>query len=254
VRDREQLERCRQLVARCEERLGWPLSDVARDSYARALAPLLDGLDADLWETVAANYHADHTAVAALRDSGHPDHNRAWARWSSQALGMLRRQGLDWLRDGAVSAEDMAQIVLAELVRALPSYGYRSRFSTWTYSLVGRCAQRQVRAAGAKRRSAPVESLDAVDADAPPADPHARHEQAANARILAALVAQALAANPDRRLATIFQLWAIEDRTMAEIGAVVRLHESRVRFLLKQARELLRADPAILLWADRVGE
>jgi RNA polymerase sigma factor (sigma-70 family) len=247
--DREHLERSWQLVIATDKRLGWLLTAAAQERYVVAIAPLLAGLDADLWETVAFNYHADHGTVAALRDSGHPDHNRAWARWSSQALGMLRRQGLDWLRDGAVSAEDMAQIVLAELARALPSYGYRSRFSSWAYSVVARCAQRQVRAASAQRRSAPVESLDMVEVGAPP-DPQPQHEQAANARILAARVSEVLAAHSDRRLATIFQLWAVEEHTSAEIGAVVRLHESRVRALLKQARELLREDPAIRLWAD----
>lgn len=246
----DHLAHVRSHIAVCDERNTWGLGADARERYALALAPLLDGLDAELWETVATNYHLDHRAVAALRESDNPDHERAWVRWSLQVLGVLRRQGLDWSRDTAIDSEDLAQVARAELSRALGSYRYRSRFSSWAYSVVVRCAQRQMRAARAARRSAAPGSLDALEEGAAPADPRPRHEERAHGRLLAERVAAALAAHPDRRLAPIFQLWAVEERTSAEIGAIVRLHESRVRALLKQARELLRADPAIRGWAD----
>lgn len=251
--DRETLDQCRRLIAACDREQGWALDSAALERYVAAVAPLLEGLPAERWPAAAANFHADHATVAALRDAGSPGHARAWERWSSQALGFLRSAGLDWSSDGAVGAEDMVQIALAALAQALPSYRYHSRFSSWAYSVVVRSAQRQLRAARAQRRSAAVASLEAVEEGALPAGPADAQEQAARASLLAERVRLVLAAHPDRRLAAIFHLWAAEERTSAEIGALVGLHESRVRALLKLARELLRASPEIRAWLDSDG-
>lgn len=252
--DPETLDQCRQLIAACDRQLGWALDGTARERYAAAVAPLLAGLPIDRWPAVAANFHADHRSVEALRAAGHPGHARAWERWSSQALGVLRSAGLDWSSDGAVGAEDMVQIALAALAQALPSYRYHSRFSSWAYSVIVRSAQRQLRFAGAQRRSAAPASLEAVDEGDQPAGPADTQEQQARARLLAEGVGRVLAAHRDRRLGPIFHLWAVEERTSAEIGELVGLHESRVRALLKQAREELRASPEIRAWAEHADD
>lgn len=249
----EHMEQCHQFVVACNERHAWRLDTFTCEHYAKALEPLLDGLKTDLWETVVTNYHNDHITVAALRDNSHPDHNQTWARWSTQAFGVLRRTGLNWSHDRMIDTEDIAQIAQAELARALPGYRYRSRFSSWAYSVIWRCAQRQIRMGRAQCRSATIGSLDMLEEGAVAALSEAGHEQTTQAHLLAAQVAYILAMHPDRRLTTIFQLWAIEERTSAEIGAIVQLHESRVRALLKQARELLRADPSIQCWANKDG-
>lgn len=244
-------ERCRQLVDRCDTDSGWSLEASVRERYATALAPLLVGLPEERWQKVAANYHADHELVAALLSAGHPGHDDAWTRWCAQVVGVLRRSGRAGPQDGALDVDDIAQVARAALVEALPSYRYHSRLSTWAYSVIERAARDYHRAARARRRSGPTVSLDGLADSAHPAEADATHEQLARSRLLAERIAAVLATHPDRRLAIIFFLSAAEERSSAEIGAIVRLHESRVRALLKLARDLLRADPAIQAWAER---
>lgn len=245
------LDRCRQLIAESDEQLGWSLGPSAREHYAAVLAPLLDGLPEERWPAVAANYHTDHNIVAALRAADHPDHNHAWTRWCAQVIGVLRRSGRGWPEDGVLTIDDLAQTARLALAQALPGYRYRSRFSSWAYSVIERSARDQLRAAHAQRRSGSTTSLDSLAEASQPSDLSAAHEQSAHARLLAERIAVVLDAHPDRRLARIFHLWAVEDRTSAEIGMIVNLHESRVRALLKLARALLRADPELQEWNER---
>lgn len=245
------VDRCHQLIAQSDEQLGWSLGPSAREHYAAVLAPLLAGLPEERWPVVAFNYHTDHTIVAALRDADHPDHHSVWIRWCAQVVGVLRRSGRDWSEDGLHSIDDLAQTARIALVQALPGYRYRSRFSSWAYSVIERSTRDQLRAARAQRRSGDTTSLDGLAEASQPSDRSAAHEQSAYARLLGERIAIVLGNHPDRRVARIFHLWAVEDRTSAEIGQIVNLHESRVRALLKMARELLRADPELQDWNER---
>lgn len=248
--DNSDLAPVRQLIERCRIESGWPLDDDAVKHYAQAVAPFLSELAEERWAAVIANYHADHLVVDALRDSAAYNHDDLWERWCAQVVGVLRRAGRDWSRDGMLDADDLAQEARIALVGALPSYRYQSRFSSWAYSVMTFCARNQIRALGAQRRSGATISLSALDETSQPADLGESHERAALACLLAERIAARLGTQPDRRLAYIFHLWVAEDRTSAEIGAIVNLHESRVRALLKQTRELLRADPEIRSWND----
>jgi RNA polymerase sigma factor (sigma-70 family) len=246
-------DRLLSLITTLNAEHGWALAPDDCTRYAAALSPLIADLPPEQWPAVVANYHADHDLVAALRDERHPEHAQAWERWAGQVLGVLRRTGRDWSRDNATSTDDIAQIARAELVRALPGYHYRSRFSSWAFSVIARCARDQIRYARARRRTGDTVSLQALAEDRLPADPRELHERAARTRLLAERIAAVLDAHPDRRLRRIFQLWAVEERTSSEIGALINLHESRVRALLARARELLRADPALRDWAEDVS-
>jgi RNA polymerase sigma factor (sigma-70 family) len=237
------------VIRACNDELAWNLNEEHVQSYTTALARCLDpATPPDLLRAAAVNYHADHALVAAMRDALHPGHDSSWDGWMRQVLGVLRRAGVAWSDDPAIDLEDLAQVARAELARALPAYRFQSRFSSWAYRVVVQSAARQIRHARAEKRSARPDSLHqapGVDAlVATVADP----ELAAQGRLLAERVAAVLAAQPDRRLLSIFQQWALEERGTAEIGAVVRLHPSRVRALLAQARQALRADPVIQAW------
>lgn len=249
--DPNTVDRCRQLLAQSDEQLGWLLGPSAREHYVAVLVPLLEGLPEERWPAIAANYHADHIIVAALRDADHPDHDSVWTRWCAQVIGVLRRTGRGWSTDATLEIDDLAQAARIALLQALPTYRYRSRFSSWAFSVVDRCGRDQLRAARAQRRAGDTVSLDGVADASQPSDLSAAHEQSAHARLLAERIAVVLSSHPDRRLAHIFHLWAVEDRTSAEIGQIVNLHESRVRALLKLARELLRADPELQDWNER---
>lgn len=239
---------CRDVITLCDQHYGWHLDGITRERYVRALTPLLADVPSARRTTIVLNYHLDHRVVAALRDARNPAHNDAWTQWSAQVLAILRRNSLDWSRDGSVDSEDLAQMARGDLARALPSYGYQSRFLSWAYSVVVRSVQRHVRAVQAQRRAAPVTSLEHLSTPLPAEEETLQPEHAAHASLLAEQVHTVLSRQSDPRLPAIFRLWAIEDRTSAEIGALVNLHESRVRALLKQARTVLAGDAAIQQW------
>ncbi|MFV9507752.1 MAG: sigma-70 family RNA polymerase sigma factor [Oscillochloridaceae bacterium umkhey_bin13] len=241
-------ERCRQIVSACALHGGWQLDPLTRERYVYALTPLMVAVVWQGCEDLVVNYHLDHQMVTALSQAQHPAHHEHWQRWSSQVVGMLQRSGLTWTRDGAIEVEDLAQVARAELARALPNYRYQSRFLSWAYSVVVRSVQRQIRASQARRRSAPqipLEHLVVGEAHLPATT---QHETVAYARVLASHVVHVLGAQADPRLLPLFQLWAIEGQTSAELGARFGLHESRVRALLQRARAILQRDQTIQQW------
>lgn len=65
------------------------------------------------------------------------------------------------------------------------------------------------------------------------------------------LVQQILSQSSDNRLVRIFELWVVEDASLAEIGRLVSLDPSRVVVLLQKARQLLRENPDIKAWAEQ---
>jgi RNA polymerase sigma factor (sigma-70 family) len=249
VPDHIHLERCRELIAALAAERGWEISDTALQQYTAVLAPLLADLDDVHWHEVVGNYVLDHAHVRALRDHNHPEHNGEWKSWTTQALGVLRHAGLDWSTDAALADEDLVQEAIAELARALPSYGYRSRFTSWAYRVLVQSAQRQIRFATTQRRGGRPDSLSQLPAEAEPGDPAPPHHHTVDARLLERLIASVLDEHPDKRLSRIFVLWAIHDQSTAEIGRLFNIHESRARALLKLARDYLRAHPQIRDWA-----
>ena len=62
------------------------------------------------------------------------------------------------------------------------------------------------------------------------------------------LIMSILAEQPDQRWSYLFQLAAVDDLRVAEIGALVQLSQPRVRALLQQIRQLLQQHPAIAAW------
>lgn len=239
------------VVSACNAELDWDLDEAELRRAIEAIrACLVPDTPLELIRTVAVNYHADHARVEALRDALNRDHQAAWADWMRQVIGVLRRAGMAWSDDPAIDLEDLAQVARAELARALPGYAYHSRLSSWAYRVVVQSVTRQIRRANAEKRAARPASLEHLAAEALPHAPMADPEVAARGRLLAERVATVLAAQADRRLLGIFQQWAVEDRATAEIGALVQLHPSRVRALLAEARQALRADPVIRAWYD----
>jgi RNA polymerase sigma factor (sigma-70 family) len=208
----------------------------------------------DQLRKIIINYHADHALVEALRDRQHHRHEVVWTSWIAQVLPILRRAGLDWSSDLLFDSEDLAQIARAELVRAITSYHYASRFSTWAHQVIVQSVQRAIRDRHALKRAIRPDSLDQLPrVDASIGD--AEHpESAAAARVLAERIAAVLEEQADQRLAQIFHLWAVADLRVEEIGKIVHLHPSRVRALLLQARQILRDAPEIQSWREDIDD
>jgi len=247
--------RCVEMIRRIDQELGWRLAESEHESYAAHLRPHIpEECTDDQLRRIALNYHADHALVEALQDRQHRQYEAAWSTWIAQVLPILRKAGLDWSSDTIFTSEDLVQIARIELVRAIPSFRYASRLSTWAHQVIVQSVQRAIRDSQALKRAIRPDSLEQLPhVDVSIGD--AEHPEAATAaRVLAERLAAVLEEQADQRLARIFHLWAVADLRVEEIGKIVHLHPSRVRALLLQARQILRAAPEIQSWHQDIDD
>lgn len=200
--------------------------------------------------TVIKNLWHDAHDVEALRSEDHHEHARVWADWMAHARAILRHNRLDWARDTAVDFDDLAQIAMLELSRSLPSYGYRSRFSTWAYQVITRGVQRHLRNLAAKKRAAVVDHrvdpLQLMQVIADCDHPEARICDQA----LHTLITESLVRVLGVRNAQVFTLWVCDDLSAEMIGHRIGLSTPRVHAILTQARQYLRGYEPVLRWRD----
>ncbi|MEI7769982.1 MAG: sigma-70 family RNA polymerase sigma factor [Chloroflexales bacterium] len=237
------------VIAALSAEYGWELSAEGVERYALALRLLLpDTCDETLLRRVCSYYHADHQLVDVLRDSRRHCHSEQWVAWMGQVVEILRKAGLYWSSDSAVDSDDLAQVAQVALVASLQSFAYRSSFATWAHTVAVQSVRRHIRDSLAKKRAQRPESLDSSpDLDAPARDEDEPEQQALN-HVLIDEICSTLLQCGDTRLAFVFHLWAVNDRSTEEIGKRIHLHPSRVRALLAQARAILQQHPAIQTW------
>jgi RNA polymerase sigma factor (sigma-70 family) len=244
-------ERYLAIIRGVDQELGWRLDQHEQERYATDIQPYIPAnCTQDQLRKIVTNYHADHTLVEALRDRRHQRYEAEWMSWVAQVLPILRRAGLDWSSDLLFDDEDLAQIARTELVRAINSFHYASRLSTWAHQVIVQSVRRAIRDRQALKRAIRPDSLEQIrHVDASIGD--AEHpESAAAARVLVERIAAVLEERADRRLAHMFHLWVVADLRIEEIGKIVHLHPSRVRALLLQARQILCDAPEIQSWRE----
>jgi RNA polymerase sigma factor (sigma-70 family) len=249
----DRLRYCEDIVHEQNTRFGWGLTPFEEQQYARQMARCMpDGCSPFILRRMVQSYHDDHELVEALGDHTHPHHEAAWKHVLSYTEAILRQRDIAWTNDLAFDTHDFAQLVCMELIRSLPTFAYQSRFSTWHYKVIVQRAQRQFRANIARKRNGgrPGTSLDDCTDGAAFID---RQGEAhlltqATAQMLATRMLEILEEQGDARLAHIFQLWAMLDKHVDDIGALFELHPSRIRQLLKLARQILAQHPEIVAW------
>jgi RNA polymerase sigma factor (sigma-70 family) len=244
-------ERCAAMIAALNAELHWHLAADVQRSYMAALLQCgaQPPVDTDLRRLVIT-FHQEHALVEALRNRAHPQHEVVWGQWCTNALRILRSQGLGTPGDALSDIHDLAQVALEDLVRSLPTFRYASRLSTWAYTVISQSAQRYLRDLRAAKRSRPTESLsqpEALEVAAPATEQPDAH---AEARVLNELIHTVLAGQPDPRWVTIFQLWMHHDQRLADIGKQIGVSGSRVSIQLDQIIEVLRQHPALLAWLN----
>jgi RNA polymerase sigma factor (sigma-70 family) len=237
------------MVAALNAELGWHLEAHQQQTYVTALLQYLPILPAEMeLRRVVITYHQDHEVVEALRDHASPEYETTWAHWYAQVLRILRYQGFGAPDDPLADTQDLAQTALEELIRALPTYRYASRLSTWAYTVISRSALRCLRDHNAAKRNGKPESLDhrpELDIALGATDsPEAQSE----ARALNELIDALLSSHDDQRLAEMFHMWMIEDQRLADIARRMHLSPARVSVMIEQICQLLRRDPEILAW------
>src|SRR5690606_16290652 len=147
-------------------------------------------------------YHDDHATIEALVDRNNPEHEALWRIWLTQAVRIIRSQNKNISHNQLLDEDDLVQTALEELLRSLPTFHYRSRFSTWVYTIITRHILRSHRHFGASKRKiyAKSESLDAADKHAHVHDSTPNPETSSQETLLWELVSNILDSYGDERL------------------------------------------------------
>ena len=248
--DQSERERCARVVAALSDELKWALQASKQERYVDNILRIKDVStlsDVEL-RLLVTRYHLDHEAVDRLLNRQHPLHNETWESWLNQVTRFLQSNGFGRSGLTTVDIEDLCQHACAEVFKALPSFQYGSRLSTWIFQVASRSIQRFLRDQRAKKRTVNQISLDLHPSFEQQSDESMLPESEADSRSLFELVMQRLSTLSDQRSRDIFLLWAACDQTTADIGKRVHLSPQRVRALVAEVRTLLQQDPDLLAW------
>ena len=183
------------------------------------------------------SHDADAAAMARLRDGDDLALNELMTRWQEPLTRFLLRYTAS-----EPDALDLAQDTCVRVYEARSRYDARGKFSTWLYTIAGNLCRNHARY---KLRHPTVSfdteispESDATLGDQLPADATSPAQDATR-RELAAAVRDAIPSLPgDQRTATI--LFEYEDRSQAEIAAVLGCTPKAVEKRLWRARQFLR--------------
>jgi RNA polymerase sigma factor (sigma-70 family) len=231
-----------------DQRYGWGLTSEQVETYVVQLLRHVPAhsLEAQM-EQIVSYFHADHKQVAALTDQRSLEHRDAWAWVEREIARVAKIKGLSWSRDRIVEISDLVQTVVTEIVRSLGDYRFESSLRTWLHGVTVRRLRRFHRDSSAAKRAGQIEPIDAA---AEQALEWGLSEQPIMASLLAAEITRVLSITGDKRYARIFLMHTVGDMSSNEIGQRLRLHPSRVRALLKIARDLLRQNPGLRSWVE----
>lgn len=174
-----------------------------------------------LMQSAAAPATGDDEIHALLQGGAHA---QAFARLIERYEARVYRLCCALLRDRA-QAQDVAQESLVRIWKALPGYDGRAALGTWIYAITrNRC----LTFLGRRRDFASLED-EQIEAQACAA------EEPDQARALLRKLVEAL---PERyrRVVTLFYY---EERSVAEVAAMLAMPEGTVKTLLYRARALL---------------
>lgn len=243
------LRQCEDAVAWINQQFGWSLTRQDERVYVAGIMPhLKPSYSAQELERIINHYHLDHEVVHSLLSHNHQAHQDQWQKLLQDIISILRSNQLEWRKNASVSIEDLGQIAAEGLIQAIPDFHYRSRFSTWMYRVVVNSATRSLRDLSAQKRFAPTDSLDQnLDLQTTLAnDETIVAESQYNA--LRELVTDVLGEQSDARFSTIFNLWAIKDQRLSDIGQSMNLSTSRISILIARIQEILTQHPEIKAW------
>jgi RNA polymerase sigma factor (sigma-70 family) len=242
-------ERCHAMIVALNSTQCWELSQETLWRYVIGLLPHLSDTSSDQQLARAVtNYHLDHHLMNVLANHTYPEHTLGWQQWLNNIIKILSHNGLQQLSDPSIEFGDLVQVASIALARALPTYHYQSRFSTWAYSIIVRSVQRYLRDLQAAKRTNQRYSLAQSPNIDLPIDVAEHPENIIAARALGDQINKVLMRESDHRLSTIFRMHVIEDQHINTIGNELQLHPSRIRALLHHTKTLLQQNPDILAW------
>jgi RNA polymerase sigma factor (sigma-70 family) len=157
------------------------------------------------------------------------------------------------VQDPALDSEDVRQVALIELMHALPSYRYASRFSTWAYSVVVQRARRFLRDRTAQKRTATIVSYELRPPREVGSDTYLQPAAIVEGAMLHSMIDRILSDLYGPRMVTIFNYWARNDMGISQISKLMQISPSRVHALIHTARGALQHHPAIQAWVRDHG-
>lgn len=242
-------QRCASKLSILNEENTWLLSPSQQAAYIVAIVPFVAEACADtVLERIIRSYHADHHEVEILQTHHHPKHDMAWMSWREQIGPILNYAGVLRSTDRSTEQDDIIQLALVELARALPTYRFQSRLSSWAYMVVVQRTRRAIRDSQAQKRQAvllPIDHPTALGVYAPSA---IQPDVQIIMQALVETIQEILAAHGGERLARVFHLWAVDDQRLVDIGRRTRLSPARISLLLDEARQVLRLHEEIQRW------
>jgi RNA polymerase sigma-70 factor (ECF subfamily) len=182
----------------------------------------------------AAAGAAERASEARLISAARQGDRVALTQILELASGPASRFSRNFCRDPH-DAEDLAQEVLATLLRSLKSFRGDASLSTWTY-VVARRACGRLRKRGARMETVAPDAGTMLSTPDPSAGPARRLER----RQLGEALERAVAALPMPQR-EVLVLRDVEGLSAAEVGAVLGLKERAVKSRLHRARLALRA-------------
>ena len=168
----------------------------------------------------------DEALATALRDGDDTALNVLMTRWQSPLRGFLYR-----MLQNEHDALDLAQETFVRIYRHRENYRAGARFSTWMFQIALNLARDHCR----RRTRRPTDSLDAAPEPSDDQNPGAAALLAERARTVRAAIAEL---PEDLRAAVIFSEY--DDKSHAEIAAIVGATPKAVETRLYRARDLLR--------------
>lgn len=182
-------------------------------------------------------HEADADAMTRLRAGEDLALNELMTRWQQPLLNYLAR-----FCGNEATALDLTQETFVRLYEARARYDVRGKFSTWLYTIAGNLARNTHR----WHQRHPTISLDAPTDESGTTtlathlpDPKATPDANADTNERAVVVRAAIAELPEDQRAIIL-LSEYEDRSHADIAALLRCTAKAVETRLYRARQSLR--------------
>ena len=221
------------LVRQVAQTQGWNLSPAMIEAYAHTVAAAVTR-QPSAYHTIICRCHEEYATIQALLQ---PDSVEQQA-YVEEVRNTIGRFVTTYLQQHTFkiddSVENIVQIVLAKLIKSIPAYNFRSKFTTWSHQIMANTIIDLHRRSTAKKRNL----FDEVYLDEQVTHSAVAFEAAT---ILMLACRQALAKHREPRLAQVFELILIHHFTQTEAAELLNTSNTTVNRLLKMLIEFLRS-------------
>ncbi len=207
-----------------------------------------DSAAPQLVQMIITNYIRDHPVIEALSDELHDDHARRWYECEQLGMRLLSITNNNWVGDTSMDLDDVWQIIAQQIYLALPTFKYRSKYTTWLSRIISQSHKQLVRDSTRQKRDwRRRESLDSAEHSTLVSAAPAPDQQLEYSELLQ-LVETKLREQPVPHLRAVFLLSHLRGWRGVEIAAKLGISQPYVSILLSKALDVLRQDPVLRSW------